>query len=138
MENQTKEEEKKIRERTRDFSGRIIRLTHYLKERKVEYFLRDQIGRSGTSIGANIHEAKASSSSKEYCRFYEIALRSAHETEYWLDLLNQIYKINPEIAFQQLITELSIIIRIIASIIIKLKIKITKEEEEKENKKVKN
>ena len=135
MDNPKKEEEKKILERTRDFSVRIIRLTHYLKERKIEYFLRDQIGRSGSSIGANIYEAKASSSTKEFCRFYEIALRSGYETEYWLDVLDQLYKISNEKAFLQLKVELKSIIRILAYIIIKLKQKIEKEEKEKESKK---
>jgi four helix bundle protein len=134
MENQKDKEEKEILERTKDFSVRIIRLTHYLKKKNVEYFLRDQVGRSGCSIGANIHEAKASSSNKEFCRFYEIALRSAHETGYWFELLEEIYKVNNEKAFLQLKLELIQIIRILASIIIKLKRKISKEEEEKKNK----
>ena len=43
--------------------------------------------RSATSIGANIVEAKSSSSRKDFIKFYEIALKSANETKYWLGLL---------------------------------------------------
>ncbi len=43
--------------------------------------------RSSTSIGANIVEAKSSSSKREFIRYYQIALKSANETKYWLCLL---------------------------------------------------
>ena len=42
---------------------------------------------SATSIGANTIEAKSASSKKDYIRYYEIALKSANETKYWLGLL---------------------------------------------------
>ena len=44
----------------------------------------DQIMRSGTSIGANVEEAKAGSSKRDFVRYLEIALREARETVYWL------------------------------------------------------
>lgn len=47
----------------------------------------NQVLRSGTSIGANIIEAQAASSKLEFKKFYEIALKSANETKYWLCLL---------------------------------------------------
>lgn len=49
--------------------------------------ISDQLLRSATSIGANTVEAKSSSSRKDFIRFYEIALKSANETKYWLCLL---------------------------------------------------
>ena len=70
MDNNKKKEE--ILPRSRKFAIRVLKLGHYLKNKKVEYFLRDQVARSGASIGANLHEAKASSSDKEFCRFYEL------------------------------------------------------------------
>ena len=76
------EYENDIRVRTKKFATRIIKLTVELKVKNVEYSLRDQILRSGTSVGANVREGKASSSKKELIRFYEIALRSANETDY--------------------------------------------------------
>ena len=49
--------------------------------------ISDQLLRSATSIGANTVEAKSSSSRKDFIRFYEITLKSANETKYWLGLL---------------------------------------------------
>ena len=113
--------------RTRKFSVRILKLSHYLKGKKVEYFIRDQLARSGASIGANLHEAKASSSTKEFCRFYEIALRSGYETEYWFEILDEMYKISEIPAFRELRSELIQINKIISIIVLKLKDKIAKE-----------
>lgn len=48
--------------------------------------IADQLLRSGTSIGANVKEAKASSSKRDYIKFFEIALKSANETGFWLEL----------------------------------------------------
>lgn len=51
-----------------------------------------QLIRSLTSIGANIIEAKASSSKKDFARYFDIALKSANETKYWLYLLRDLNK----------------------------------------------
>lgn len=125
------ENKKGILPRTKDFAIQIIQFGQYLKERRVEYFLRDQIARSGSSIGANVHEAKASSSTKEFCRFYEIALRSGYETEYWLNVIDQLYGIKEKKKFVEIEDELVQINKILASIIIKLKYKIIKEAQSK-------
>ncbi|MBK6398345.1 MAG: four helix bundle protein [Bacteroidetes bacterium] len=129
MDNNKKKEE--ILPRSRKFAIRVLKLGHYLKNKKVEYFLRDQVARSGASIGANLHEAKASSSDKEFCRFYEIALRSGYETEYWFEILDEIYKISEEPAFVNLRSELIQINKIISVIVLKLKDKIEKESKKK-------
>ena len=126
------ENKKGILLRTKDFAIQIIQFSQYLKERKVEYFLRNQIARSGSSIGANVHEAKASSSTKEFCRFYEIALRSGYETEYWLQVIYQLYGIGEKNEFEEIENELIQINKILASIIIKLKYKIKKEVQSKQ------
>ena len=54
---------------------------------RIYWIISDQLLRSATSIGANIIEAKAASSKKDFIRFYEISLKSANETKYWLCLL---------------------------------------------------
>ncbi|MBL0104143.1 MAG: four helix bundle protein [Bacteroidetes bacterium] len=76
--------------RTRMLSVRLLKFCRDIRKQKIEYFLQDQLARSGTSIGANIHEGRGSSSQKEFCRFFEIAIRSALETEYWLNVLDEI------------------------------------------------
>lgn len=68
------------------FALRIIKFVSNLPEKKIFWVMGDQLLRSGTSIGANIVEGKSSSSRKEFVRYYEIALKSANETNYWLCL----------------------------------------------------
>jgi four helix bundle protein len=78
--------ESKLRELSMDFSVDIIELVKYLKSIK-ESIISNQIGRSGTSIGANIHEAQYAQGKKDFVSKLEIALKEASETGYWLELL---------------------------------------------------
>ena len=70
------------------FAVRIVRLYQYLED-KNEYVLSKQILRSGTSIGANLAEAKAAISRKDFQAKVYIALKECAETLYWLELLRQ-------------------------------------------------
>src|SRR5690349_9599246 len=94
-----------IKDWTKEFGIKIVKLTIGLKKDGVEYSLRDQLLRSGTSIGANVKEAKASSSRKELIRYYEIALRSCDETEYWIDVIREGYEMN-KVRFESIQAEL--------------------------------
>ena len=78
--------ENKLVELSMDFSVDIINLFKYLKANH-ETIISNQIGRSGTSIGANIHEAQYAQGKKEFISKLEIALKEASETGYWLELL---------------------------------------------------
>lgn len=78
--------ESKLRELSMEFSVDIIELVKYLKANK-ESIISNQIGRSGTSIGANIHEAQYAQGRKDFVSKLEIALKEASETGYWLELL---------------------------------------------------
>ena len=80
--------ENKLVEFSMDFSVDIINLVKYLKERH-ETIISNQIGRSGTSIGANIHEAQYAQGKKDFISKLEIALKEASETGYWLELLHR-------------------------------------------------
>jgi four helix bundle protein len=73
--------------RTYDFSIEIIKFINSLPNKRAFWSIGDQLLRSATSIGANIIEAKASSSRKEFIKYYEIALKSANESKVWLSLL---------------------------------------------------
>ena len=77
--------ESKLRELSMDFSVDIINLVKYLKANH-ETIISNQIGRSGTSIGANIHEAQYAQGKKDFISKLEIALKEASETGYWLEL----------------------------------------------------
>ncbi len=85
--------ESKLRELSMDFSVDIINLVKYLKS-KHETVITNQIGRSGTSIGANIHEANYAQGKKDFISKLEIALKEASETGYWLELLHRTNYIN--------------------------------------------
>ena len=76
-----------IREKSADFAVRIVELTRYLKKKKAETVLINQILRSGTSVSANVHEATVSFTKKEFAAKISIALKEARETNFWLQLL---------------------------------------------------
>ena len=78
--------ENKLVELSMDFSVDIINLVKFLKSNH-ETIIANQIGRSGTSIGANIHEAQYAQGTKDFISKFEIALKEASETGYWLELL---------------------------------------------------
>ena len=78
--------ENKLADLSMDFSVKIIGLVKKLKDNK-ETIISNQIGRSGTSIGANIREAKYAQGKKDFVSKLEIALKEANETGYWLELL---------------------------------------------------
>lgn len=69
-----------------EFSVDIINLVRELRS-KHETIIANQIGRSGTSIGANIHEAQYAQGTKDFISKFEIALKESNETGYWLELL---------------------------------------------------
>ena len=79
-----------LRIRSMDFAVSIINLVKYLKEKR-ETIISNQIGRSGTSIGANIREAQYAHGRADFIGKLQIALKEANETGYWLELL---YKTN--------------------------------------------
>ena len=78
--------ESKLRSISMDFSVQIINLVKDLKNKR-ESVISNQIGRSGTSIGANIYEANYAQGKKDFISKLEIALKEASETGYWLELL---------------------------------------------------
>ena len=80
----------KLTEQSMEFAVHIINLVKQLKEQR-ESIMSNQIGRSGTSIGANIREAKYAHGTADFISKMQIALKEASETGYWLELL---YKTN--------------------------------------------
>lgn len=79
-----------------------------------------QLLRSATSIGANIIEAQAGSSKKDFTNFFNYALKSANESKFWIGLLRDSNKSNKNIA-NELLQETSELANILASSILTLK-----------------
>ena len=80
--------ENKLATLSMDFAVEIIELVKFLKSQH-ETVIANQIGRSGTSIGANIHESVYAQGKKDFISKLEIALKEASETGYWLELLHR-------------------------------------------------
>lgn len=78
--------ENKLADLTMDFSVKILELC---EEIKGHYSLKNQIERSGTSIGANVHEANYANSRADFISKLQIALKECYETEYWLVLFSK-------------------------------------------------
>lgn len=76
-----------LRYRTYNLSISIIKFVDRISSSRSSKITSDQLLRSATSIGANIIEAQAASSKKDFINFYNIALKSANETKYWLGLI---------------------------------------------------
>lgn len=74
-------------EKSKSFAIRIVRLYQYLKDEKNEYVLSKQLLRSGTSVGANLSEAKYAISRNDFIAKQYIALKEVSGTLYWLELL---------------------------------------------------
>lgn len=111
---------KDLKVRIYDFSLSIIKFVNNLPNKRAFWSIGDQLLRSSTSIGANIIEAKASSSRKEFIRYYEIALKSANESKYWLNLLKDSCS-NMESSCKELLLELDEICRMLNSSVLTLK-----------------
>ncbi len=82
-------EENIIRDKSKEFALRIIKLYKYLTISAPlrEFVLSKQVLRSGTSIGANVKEAIRGQSVADFRAKMNIALKEASETQYWLELL---------------------------------------------------
>lgn len=77
-----------IQDRTFDFALEIIKVYVKMTDKK-EYVLSKQLLRSGTSIGANVEEAIAGQSKRDFLSKMNISLKEARETNYWLRLLKE-------------------------------------------------
>jgi len=106
--------ENKILELSFDFSLQMISLYKILIDKK-EYVLSKQLLRSGTSIGANVEEATAAQSKKDFVTKMSIASKEARETRYWLRLLDKSKLV--DINYSNYLTSVEHIINILTKIV---------------------
>ncbi len=85
-----------IDKRCYTFALRIVKLCRYLNKQYLEYTLSKQVLRSGTSVGAQMREAKFAQSRADFVNKSSIALKEVNETLYWLELLHDSGYINDE------------------------------------------
>lgn len=78
-----------LQQKSYDFAIRVVHLYAYLRDSKHEYTLSKQLLRSGTSIGANLREARRGQSRADFASKLTIALKEADESLYWIELLKE-------------------------------------------------
>ena len=71
---------------SKQFAVDVVNLCTEIKEHRKSNVLLNQLLRSGTSVGANIHEANYASSKADFVNKFQIALKECYETDYWLGL----------------------------------------------------
>ena len=103
-----------MRCKSKDFAKQIVFLCRDVKSEYKESVLTNQLLRSGTSIGANIHEAQYAQGKKDFISKLEIAQKECFETEYWLELLFEIDYI-PESTYKPLQNQCGAIRRMLIS-----------------------
>ena len=96
------------------FAVRIVKFSKFLENEKREYILSKQILRSGTSIGANLHECINAQSRADFVSKMQIALKEANETDYWLELFFE-SEIIDQLMYKSLHDDLNEIIALLIS-----------------------
>ena len=106
-----------ILERTVYYSLRIVKLYRELEKDNIGRVLGKQLLRSGTSIGANVHEAQGGQSKADFIAKMSIAHKEARESAYWLRLIQETDLISAR-RISDLVEETGQLIKILSSIII--------------------
>ena len=109
-----------IRDRSFTLGCAVARLALSLSTKPGVRCLVDQLLKSGASVGANLEEAKAGSSKKDFIRYVEISLREARETSYWLRICAAL-QLAPVAELRPLESEADQVARILAAIVISSK-----------------
>jgi len=120
MQNQNLKFRIKLKDRVYQYSIRVIEFFDTLPEDSSTQIIAKQLLRSATSIGANVIEAQASSSKKDFANFFTYSLKSANESLYWLGLLKDAKKINNS-QLEYLLSETKELANILGSSILTLK-----------------
>ena len=103
-----------LADKTVSFAARIVKCCQYLEKEKKEFVMSKQLLRSGTSIGANIHEAIFGQSKADFISKLNISLKEASETSYWIVVLKSGGYLD-ESAYASLKKDVDEIIRILIS-----------------------
>ncbi|MFA5562222.1 MAG: four helix bundle protein [Eubacteriales bacterium] len=109
--------ESKLRDLSMDFSIAVLKLCHGIKGHAS---IVNQLERSATSIGANIHEANYAQSTADFVAKLQIALKECYETEYWLELFAKANMVDKECS-RKIYTDCGTVRKILISSINKAK-----------------
>ena len=115
-------QQKSIQEKCIAFGVKCAKL-HKELIKKHEYNMSDQLERSATSIGAQYSEAAYAESDLDFVHKIQIAQKEGNEAIYWLKVLYRSEWID-EVSYQNLLSDVEEIMRILSSIVVKLKIRL--------------
>ena len=107
------------------FAISVVNLYNDLCNREKEFVMSKQLLRSGTSVGANIREAKNAESTKDFIHKLGVAQKECDETQFWLELLNETKYLSKE-RYLQLYDEANQIYKMLRSTILTSKQKMDK------------
>jgi four helix bundle protein len=112
-----------LKYRAYKFSLRVISFIYSFPEKRIYWIISNQLLRAATSVGANIVEAQSASSRRDFIKFYEIALKSANETKYWLCLIrdSELSGMVDKSLISELLEEANIISKILGASLLTLK-----------------
>lgn len=120
MQNHNSKGKSDLKYRSYNLSINVIKFIDRIPNSRSSKIVSDQLLRAATSIDANIIEAQAASSKRDFINFYNIALKSANETKYWLGLIRDTADIDKDGA-QALLTEVSEIANILGASILTMR-----------------
>ena len=120
MQNDKSKFKENFNRRIYQFVLEIIKFIDRLPKDQTCSIIGSQLLRSASSIGANVIEAKASSSKRDYTNFFNHSLKSANETKFWLGLLKDSHRADKD-KVDELLEEVKEIANILASSILTLK-----------------
>jgi four helix bundle protein len=120
MQNDKAKFKEEFKRRVYRFALDVIGFVDRLPVEQTSRIITDQLLRSTTSIGANVIEAQAASSRKDYTNFFTLALKSANECKFWLELLGDSGRGNKE-AVNRLLGEATGTANILATSILTLR-----------------
>lgn len=103
-----------IQKKSFQFAAKIIGLSKQLQSGG-EYIISKQLARSGTSIGANVEEALAGQSRKDFVSKMAIASKESRETRYWLRLLQETQTVKGD--YTEYLGDIEEIIRVLTAIV---------------------
>lgn len=109
-----------LKDKSFAFAIEIVKTYKILVEEKREYIMSKQILRSGTSVGANIREAKNAESTNDFIHKLGIAQKECDETLYWLELLKETEYLNSDL-YNHLSDQANQILKMIRSTILTIK-----------------
>ena len=107
--------ENAVRDKSKKFAVRIVKLYQYLEDRK-EFVMSKQLLRSGTSVGANVREALQGQSKADFTAKMSVSLKEISETEYWLELLFETGYLTKE-QYESVATDCNELVKLLTSIV---------------------